>query len=757
MLEVRKRQQLNLRELFQLNWFLGSGLGLLSLWPVFYVDFPVVPHIWLALALISLCAIRPQVIGWLPKQAWYVIPFGLVALLVLDFYFTAETVPALVRLNILLVLYRCLSFRRKREDLQLIVLCLFLVIIAGVRTVAMSFVIQVLLFTALAMAFLFNITLMENSRDSIVAKGIWDNFTWSAFLRKLLSRCDMSFLVVAALSFVSVVVISALLFLMIPRVDFNAALPFLGLQRSSQTGFSERISFGDVTSIRNNDRVALRVEVDSEGIIPVEPYWRMVVLDEYSDGEFRLSQAIQNNSRASEKLTRISFDSLLIGQSEAPAERNRWTFYLEGGVARYLPLTGRFQLIRLQESRELAFLRPIHVLGTSRVNAGLLVYQVENMEFSGVFQDPTFGVEGYDLHSDWHPEMNFFPSVRRTIYPDTTMALPNRESDVAYLEELVELIGGGEALTAPEFATRATAYLQRRHSYSMTYALPETPEDHVVRWMKLGSPGHCEVFAGALILLCRTAGIPARAVTGFRGGTWNGFENYFMVRNSDAHAWVEIFDGAGNWLRFDPTPGGSSAVTSTGVVADVGSVMADSSFSAYVDSLRIVWYRRIVSFDQGSQIELWSMIQEGYGRISIMEWTRSIQKTLYYWWQLPWDWERLLIVVRLLIGALVFLLLIAFCVGRDRLSWLKFKRVKTDKVRRKAGRHLSQMRMLQPPQYDVDGFNYLVARLERLRFGPPGRDEGWQVVLRQARLAVRHESRCRKRGVPIPAENIRNA
>jgi hypothetical protein len=756
MLEARKRQQLNLRELFQVNWFLGAGLALLSLWPVFYVDFPVVPHIWLALALISLSAIRPQVTGWLPKQAWYVLPFGLVALLGLDLYFSAETVPALVRLNVLLVLYRTLSFRRKREDLQLIVLCLFLVIIAGVQTVAMAFVIQVLLFTALAMAFLFNITLMENSRDSIVPKGIWNGFTWVSFLRKLASRCNGSFLVVAFLSFVSVVLISALLFLMIPRVDFNAAIPFLGMQRSSQTGFSERISFGDVTSIRNNDRVALRVEVDSADMIPVEPYWRMVVLDEYSDGEFRLSQAIQNNARGSEKVTRLSFDSPLVGEAEAPSERNRWTFYLEGGVARYLPLTGRFQQVRLQEARDLAFLKPTHVVGIARANAGLLVYQVDNMEFSGVFKDSAFGMPGHDLHSDWHPEMSLFPGMRRTTYPDTTMALPH-ESDVSYLNGLVEIIGGGEALTAHEFASRATTYLQRRHSYSMTYSLPSTPEDHVVRWLKQGTPGHCEVFAGALILLCRAAGIPARAVTGFRGGSWNGFENYFMVRNSDAHAWVEIFDGAGQWLRFDPTPGGSSAGDAGGAVAEVGSVMADSSFSAYIDSLRIVWYRRIVSFDQGSQVELWSMIQEGYGRISIVEWTKSIRETLSYWWQLPWDWDRLMILLRVALGAVVFMGLIAFCMGRDRLAVLTFKRVKTDKVRRKAGRHLSRMRALQPARYDVTGFNDLVGHLERLRFGRPGPNEGWQEILKQARQAARHESRCRRRGAPIPAGDGRNS
>lgn len=743
MWEARKRQQLNLRELFQVNWFLGAGLALLSLWPVFYVDFAVMPHIWLATALIALSVLRPQITGLLPRRAWYAVPFLLVVLLGLDLYFSAETVPALVRLNILLVLYRCLSFRRKREDLQLIVLCLFLVIIAGVRTVAMTFVLQVLLFTGMAMAFLFNITLMENSRDAISPKGIWTGFSWRHFLRKLGSRCDASFLVTASLAFTSIIFCSALLFLIIPRVDVNGALPFLGLQRAAQTGFAERISFGDVTNIRNNDRVALRVEVNSEANVPMEPYWRMVVLDEYFNGEFRLSQAIQNNTSGAQKMKSISYNNAFVGGGTPPDERNLWTFYLEGGVARYLPLTGRFQQVRFQETREIAFLEPLHVLGAGRVNSGLLVYQVENMEFSGVYRDENFGK--YSLHSNWHPEMNLFLDGRRTTYPDTTMALPDRLDDNAYLADLVDEIGGGEALTASEFASRATSFLQQRHSYSMTYTLPTTPEDHVVRWLKAGSPGHCEVFAGALILLCRTAGIPARAVTGFRGGSWNAYENYFMVRNSDAHAWVEIFDGNGNWLRFDPTPGGTSFDDDTGGVQQLASFAPDSSFAAYLDSLRIVWYRRIVSFDQDSQVELWSLIQESYSRISIKEWVGSMLDVIVYWWNTPWNLGRLVELMWLMLAGAVFLLLIVFCLRRDRMSLFKINRCETDFIRRKAGRQLRRLRALDPPRGEPELFHDLVAKLETIRFGPANRNQGWPEVLKQARRMARSESRRRRK------------
>src|SRR5690606_20824048 len=158
-----------------------------------------------------------------------------------------EPIPALVRLNILLVLYRCLAFRRKREDLQLIVLSLFLIIIAGVMTVTFAFPVQILLFTAVAMSFLFNITLMEDSRDTVTPRGIWGYFTWRRFLRKVFSPCDAGFLVISGIAFFSVVGLSILLFLGIPRFDINNPLPFLGMNRAAETGFSESIRFGDVT------------------------------------------------------------------------------------------------------------------------------------------------------------------------------------------------------------------------------------------------------------------------------------------------------------------------------------------------------------------------------------------------------------------------------------------------------------------------------------------------------------------------------
>src|SRR5690606_903880 len=181
---------------------------------------------------------------YLPKIVWQIVPFLLVIILAIDLHLTRELVPALVRLNISLVLYRCLAFRRKREDLQLIILSLFLIIMVGVITVSVAFPLQVLLFTAVAMSFLFNITLMENSRDTLVPREIWRDFTWRRFIRTLRAHSDPGFFIVAGIAFSSLIVLSVILFVAIPRFDVNNPIPFLGFNRAARTGFSESIRFG---------------------------------------------------------------------------------------------------------------------------------------------------------------------------------------------------------------------------------------------------------------------------------------------------------------------------------------------------------------------------------------------------------------------------------------------------------------------------------------------------------------------------------
>lgn len=81
--------------------------------------------------------------------------------------------------------------------------------------------------------------------------------------------------------------------------------------------------------------------------------------------------------------------------------------------------------------------------------------------------------------------------------------------------------------------------------------------------------GFCEHYASAFVFLMRAAHIPARVVTGYQGGEFNALGNYYIVRQSDAHAWAEIWLADQGWVRIDPTAAIAPARVERGLSAAV--------------------------------------------------------------------------------------------------------------------------------------------------------------------------------------------
>ena len=99
------------------------------------------------------------------------------------------------------------------------------------------------------------------------------------------------------------------------------------------------------------------------------------------------------------------------------------------------------------------------------------------------------------------------------------------------------------------------AALSLFHDGGFRYTLAPAPlgRDAVDDFLFSTHEGFCEHYSSAFTLLMRDAGIPARVVTGYQGGYWNKFGNYLLVRNSDAHAWSEVWLAGRDWIRVDPT------------------------------------------------------------------------------------------------------------------------------------------------------------------------------------------------------------
>jgi len=124
-------------------------------------------------------------------------------------------------------------------------------------------------------------------------------------------------------------------------------------------------------------------------------------------------------------------------------------------------------------------------------------------------------------------------------------------------------------------------------------AVPNPIEDFLFNSKR----GHCEYYATAMAVMLRALGVPSRNVTGFAAATYNRFGRFYVVRQSDAHSWVEAWvDGVG-WQRFDPTPAQSNVPKNQ--YAGVFRLLRD-----VVEAAAQRWSRHVEAYDMQQQLQL---------------------------------------------------------------------------------------------------------------------------------------------------------
>lgn len=746
---ARRHPQLSLEEMQQLKWLLGGLLTLLSASTVFYLDIDA----WILTALTTVSVIanlaRPTWLARVPRWV-HRLSFPFIAgFFAIDLWVTGELLPPMVRLDVLLLLYRSIIYRQKRDDLQLVVLGLFLVVVAGVLTVSMVFALQILVFAAMALIFLLAVTLTDWSGDAEISvppePGVAPAWARHVHWRRLLERVrhvtDWRVLVFASGLFVGLVAVSGLLFLAIPRFQLENGL-FLErfITKKAHTGFSDTIRFGDVTDIQQDTSVALSVDVSDRSQVPNVPYWRMLVLDEYRDGTFRLSPILLRDAFDRERSGMLARGPL----ADHGGSALYWTFYLESGVSRFLPTLGSYEVARFREPQTFRTARQLGVVALRTEPVTMMAYRLEGLVTESATVDVVFGAR-----------LSKGRNNPRALAP-LLLQLGIGESDRAVLQriaaEVTQSLGAHATLeptpAADAFAAAASAWLAERHVYSLQPKIPAGAGDPLVRWLDSREGGHCELFAGSLALLARTAGIPARIVTGFRGGSWNGYSNNFTLRNSDAHAWCELFDARTNsWHRADPTPGARSNAESETKGEATLARRVDRSWTARLDSLRVFWYRRIVSFDQQSQFETLRAVKEatensGKQLRASLERIATELKNLF---ATPWDLRRLGAVA----GILTVLAGLIWAGRRLRFAMFAFSfspRLRRDPVRAEAGRWLARFSQAGVDARRDDGSDEAVSiirELQRLRYGAR---ETWSepdATFRRARSIFKRAKRLR--------------
>ncbi|MFQ3188659.1 MAG: transglutaminase-like putative cysteine protease [Gammaproteobacteria bacterium] len=294
-----------------------------------------------------------------------------------------------------------------------------------------------------------------------------------------------------------------ILFILVPRIPG----PLWGItndQRGGITGLSDSLSPGKISQLIRSNEVAFRVSF--KGAIPAQSqlYWRGPVMALF-DGT-RWSQSERNN-----------IDHLNITVLDEPTE---YTVTLEPNGKRWL----------------LALDMPTQFIDDSQMTAD---YQL-------TAEKPINDLLRYTLQSNLRFQIGLDESEK---YRQLTSLYPTNQN--------LKTIALGQSIARqynkPEDIINHVLNLFRTESYFYTLSPPALSGDTVDQFLFETQRGFCEHYAGSFALLMRAAGIPSRIVAGYQGGEYNELGNYLIVRQSDAHAWTEVWIKNRGWIRVDPT------------------------------------------------------------------------------------------------------------------------------------------------------------------------------------------------------------
>jgi transglutaminase-like putative cysteine protease len=307
----------------------------------------------------------------------------------------------------------------------------------------------------------------------------------------------------AALLLAHAAPIALALFLLFPRVQG----PLWGLPQdaySGMTGLSETMSPGTLSSLAQSDAIAFRAEFEGEPPAQRLRYWRGPLMWDF-DGRTWTIGASSPGKFVPPSGGRGTHRYAVVLE---PHNRH-WLFALETAAS-------------LPEHARMSFDGQIIA---NRVVRSRLRYELSSV----IAPDPEPKEDLGTLRRALRVPPGFNPR---------TLALAAEWRDASRSDE--------------EVVERAIAFL-RQARYLYTLEPPLLGKHSVDEFLFETRAGFCEHYASAFALLMRAAGVPARIVTGYQGGELNMIDRIITVRQSDAHAWTEVFLRNRGWVRIDPT------------------------------------------------------------------------------------------------------------------------------------------------------------------------------------------------------------
>ena len=549
--------------------------------------------------------------AWITLSNWSLNLLGLVSipLIAIDLraaFLKNSVVTALAHLLMFLLVVKLFSIRREKDKWHIMAAIFFLFVGAMATSSHVTIAPYLLAFLVL----------------SLLVLGRFAYLHAAAPFQKETSATSPPFRAPLAFGTLLVVAIAVPLFAAMPRIRepyiLGRGAGSAGMART--TGFSDSVDLTLTTSIRSNRNVAMRVQFGDQTLLgnASDLRFKGAAYDRYQHrnwfraqrrSEVLVPRTTQSNSRVFELapgttpantaevfLQPVSSSSLLLPMEALSVELDIETALgRDPGGAVLLPFRPR---------------DPIRYEVTLAAEPVIVARLADNPESVLSALDP----------SGLTPRMAELArqvmGARSTVDDDASVGDAPVESLAGAVAPAERTDADAEGETVPGMPSTSEAddaltdgeridllerHLLTQYSYTLDY-LGRSGESPLEDFLFEYKSGHCELFASAMVLMLRSQGIPARLVTGFLGAELNPLEGYYVVRQQNAHAWVEAYTASRGWRVYDPTPpDGRPAVAAQNLVL---------LMSQIYDYMTFRWDRYVLTYGADDQDSFFRKMRE---------------------------------------------------------------------------------------------------------------------------------------------------
>lgn len=293
-------------------------------------------------------------------------------------------------------------------------------------------------------------------------------------------------------------ILSLIVFVALPRFSFGM-IPSFNQNKASVMGLNDQIDLNILGAVQKNDTVSMRIFVEA-GRQTQELYWKLYVLSEND-------QASWKRDTYAKEMVRIF--------TPKPNEIIRYKVLSDELDIKSLPSIGQTVIEKS--------LKDTIVLNEN----GELLLKDKTISLRDTFISSS--MEASDL-SPYKEKTEIYMAPQLQVWAKKMRA--SVDDDQSFVELFIN-------------------HLQKEFTYTLNTKIVD--HNGLDQFFFKDKKGYCSHFAMALATALRANQIPANVVVGFYHGEWNEVGNYYILRNSDAHAWVEAKLDKGSWQKIDPT------------------------------------------------------------------------------------------------------------------------------------------------------------------------------------------------------------